>query len=348
MKKKLLIIVLLMLIWMVLDWVMLALLPVLGLSYGSPFFVWVVFTFSRCMILVISLLISSGLLNGQRKMQLRLGWKSLLFVQIFLSVLVVYGFYIEPFHLTVGRVTIETDRLPAGQHLRIVHLSDLHLERITPRERALIPLVKSLTPDVIIWTGDYFSTSFTTDPTTWEQVRQILEQLKAPRGVYAVNGSVESVEHAQLLFAGMEGAYVLDDEAVSLDVGGRNLWIVGVSDEDRPRDRKKLGELIAALPSDDFHLLLYHSPDLMDLAVAQGVDLYLAGHTHGGQVRVPLYGALVTFSDFGKQYEMGLYHEQNTTLYVTRGLGMEGFIAPRVRFLAPPEVVVIELIGTGH
>ncbi|MCA1953648.1 MAG: metallophosphoesterase [Anaerolinea sp.] len=347
MKKNLFWAVLLALFWMGLDWGMLSCLPLFGLSYGPVLPTWIVFTFFRAMTMAIWLLLSSGRLVSRRSTQ-KLGWQGPVWVQVLLSVLVVYGFYIEPFQLTVGRVTVETDRLPAGQRLRVVHLSDLHMEWITPRERALIPLVNSLQPDVIVWTGDYFNLSFLADPLTWQHTRQILEQLQAPLGVYAVNGSVEEVEQEKRLFAGMKGVRVLDDEAVSLDVGGRKLWIVGVSDVSRPRDREELGVLTANLPADDFRLLLYHSPDLMDLAVAQDVDLYLAGHTHGGQVRLPLYGALVTFSDFGKRYEMGLYHEQNTTLYVTRGLGMEGSAAPRVRFLAPPEVVVIELVGTGR
>jgi len=75
-----------------------------------------------------------------------------------------------------------------------------------------------------------------------------------------------------------------------------------------------------------------------------GVDLYLAGHTHGGQVRAPLYGAIVTFSEFGKRYEMGPYRVGGTMLYVNRGIGFEPEL-PRVRFLARPEVAVIDLIG---
>jgi predicted MPP superfamily phosphohydrolase len=74
-------------------------------------------------------------------------------------------------------------------------------------------------------------------------------------------------------------------------------------------------------------------------------DLYLCGHTHGGQIRLPLFGALITSSDFWKRYEMGRYEEGHTTLYVSRGLGMEGMGAPRARFLAPPEIVLWTLKG---
>ena len=96
-------------------------------------------------------------------------------------------------------------------------------------------------------------------------------------------------------------------------------------------------------PPEAYTLLLYHSPDLIETASSVGVDLYLAGHTHGGQVRLPFYGAVITFSAYGKQYEMGWYEVGATTLYVSRGLGMEGWDAPRMRFLCPPEMEVVEL-----
>jgi predicted MPP superfamily phosphohydrolase len=78
------------------------------------------------------------------------------------------------------------------------------------------------------------------------------------------------------------------------------------------------------------------------------VDLFLAGHTHGGQWRLPGFGAILTSSRFWKRYEGGAYREGGTQLYVSRGIGMEGFGAPRARFFCPPEVVAISLGGTGN
>jgi predicted MPP superfamily phosphohydrolase len=92
-------------------------------------------------------------------------------------------------------------------------------------------------------------------------------------------------------------------------------------------------------------ILLYHAPDLMPEATEKGIDLYLCGHTHGGQVRLPWIGAIWTSSQYGKQYEMGHYHQSRTNLYVSRGIGLEGLSAPRIRFLAPPEITLITLQG---
>jgi predicted MPP superfamily phosphohydrolase len=102
-------------------------------------------------------------------------------------------------------------------------------------------------------------------------------------------------------------------------------------------------EVMRRVPADGYSLLLYHSPDLAEAAAEAGVDLYLAGHTHGGQVRLPFYGAIITMSAYGKRFEAGQYRVGATTLYVSRGIGMEGLRLPRVRFLCPPEIVVIDL-----
>jgi predicted MPP superfamily phosphohydrolase len=89
--------------------------------------------------------------------------------------------------------------------------------------------------------------------------------------------------------------------------------------------------------------LLYHKPDMVEDAARLGVSLYVAGHTHGGQIRLPLYGALYTASRYGRKYAGGTYKVGPTTMVVSRGVGLEGAGAPRMRFLCPPEVVGIEL-----
>jgi predicted MPP superfamily phosphohydrolase len=107
-----------------------------------------------------------------------------------------------------------------------------------------------------------------------------------------------------------------------------------------------LQNLMEKNKSDNLHILLYHSPDLAPLACQKGIDLQLSGHTHGGQVRLPFYGAIFAGSLYGKRFESGRYQLADMTLYVTRGIGMEGAAAPRVRFLCPPEISVWEIHGT--
>ena len=138
----------------------------------------------------------------------------------------------------------------------------------------------------------------------------------------------------------------LQDRAERAIINGHPILIAGVHcTRERDVDGPRLRRLLAGRPKERFTLLLYHSPDLMPEASELAVDLYLCGHTHGGQIRIPLFGALITSSDFWKRYEMGRYQEGGTTLYVSRGLGMEGKGAPRARFLAPPEIVLWTLSG---
>ena len=101
----------------------------------------------------------------------------------------------------------------------------------------------------------------------------------------------------------------------------------------------------AGVPDDALTVLLYHSPDLALHAAERRVDLYLGGHTHGGQIRLPLYGAVVTGSRYGRRYVSGLFHEDDMTMIISRGLGFEGGAAPRARFLCRPQIVSLTLQG---
>jgi predicted MPP superfamily phosphohydrolase len=121
--------------------------------------------------------------------------------------------------------------------------------------------------------------------------------------------------------------------------------LVGLTCTHKPFvDRPVLDQVLGGRPQ-TFTVLLYHSPDLAPEAAEAGVDLQLSGHTHGGQVRLPFFGAFYAGSLYGKQLECGRYEVNGLTLYVSRGLGLEGKGAPRVRFLCPPEISLWELSG---
>jgi predicted MPP superfamily phosphohydrolase len=108
---------------------------------------------------------------------------------------------------------------------------------------------------------------------------------------------------------------------------------------------ERIAECLRANP-EGFRLVAYHTPDLVEELAPLEPDLYLAGHTHGGQVRMPFYGALLTMSRFDKKYEMGLHTVGGTSLFVSRGIGFEPRM-PRIRFLCRPEIAVIDVVGTG-
>ncbi len=253
----------------------------------------------------------------------------------------------EPFRLTLTRLTIRSARLRGAPPLRVLHLSDLHVERLSKREARLLKWLNELRPDVILYTGDLLNFSYLDDETARAECVSFLQQLHAPLGVYAIPGT-PVVDRPDILSAISQRAphiRWLCNESIELE-GYPQVQIIGLAcTHDPALDRPHLDRLCATLPPDKFRVLLYHSPDLMPEAVRAQIDLYLCGHTHGGQVRLPFYGALVTSSLYGKRYEMGRYTEGQTTLYVSRGLGMEGKGIPRMRFLCPPEVTLFELRG---
>ncbi len=329
-------------VFALLDWLMLAALPWLGLSFGPVAPVWIALNVVRFLLFFLTLSIwrFAWRRGGPAR---RPGWVfvALWAANLTLAAVAAYSLYIEPFALGVTRLTLPAPALGLDAPLHILQISDLHVERITRRERAVLAQVAALRPDMIVLTGDYLNLSYLDDPQAVRDVRALLAEFDAPYGVYAVSGTVD--HRMDLLFDGLEHITVLDDAARPIPFPGGELMLLGVSHLGWTRDAATLAALAAQYPDAAYTLLLYHTPDLAEAAAAAGVDLYLAGHTHGGQLRAPFYGAIVTFSRYGKRFEMGRYTLGDTTLYVARGIGMEGWGAPRARFLCPPELVLVTL-----
>jgi hypothetical protein len=151
------------------------------------------------------------------------------------------------------------------------------------------------------------------------------------------------------LFGGT-GFIELDANSIEVEKDGEKLWITGVTCE----KEGEIGNVLKKVPGDCFSIFLHHYSDLVeDLAgqnarldspsSARQVDLYLAGHTHGGQIALPFYGAVITLSQFGKKYESGMFKVANVILYVNRGIGMDGGPSPKARFFARPEITIFEI-----
>ncbi len=278
-------------------------------------------------------------------------------LQAGITVIQLYATWVEPFRLTVTSLEIASPKLQNGEPLRVLHLSDIHFEGWTPRERQLLETVRALSPDLIFLTGDYLNLSSVDNGPARQGVRDLLAKLAAVAPTWAVIGSppVDRPDIVPQIFAGLPITWLVD-EVAEVEVKGHYLRLIGIrctADHRRDGERmRRLMESALSHPTHDdaheggaerFQILLYHSPDLFPVAAEMGIDLHLAGHTHGGQLRLPLFGALVTSSAFWKRYEAGLYRNGRSTLYVSRGIGVEGKGAPRARFLAPPEIVLLQI-----
>ncbi len=262
-----------------------------------------------------------------------------------------HALYREPFRVTLTELVIASPKLQGMPPLRLLHLTDLHLERLTRREQQVLRWVEDLDPDLIVFTGDLLNLSYVHDPQAQTQCSRFLEALNAPLGVYLVTGTplVDPPEVVRRILFGFTHITWLDNQIVRFGQRahrGPSICLIGLTcTHDPEQDGERLRELMRQIPPDTLTVLLYHSPDLFPQASALGVDLYLCGHTHGGQIRLPLIGALITASIYGKRYEMGLYRKGGTTMYVSRGLGMEGLGMPRMRLMCPPEIVLVHLQG---
>ena len=289
------------------------------------------------------------LLNRRAPSSYLLRWApaAYLTVNLLFSAVQVRAYVIEPFWLETTHYDLALAELdPSAPPLRIVHLTDLHIERTTAREIKAIARVNALQPDLIVITGDLLNTSYLKDPTTHEHFRWFINQIDAPYGIYVTRGTVDGSPKTMARLIQGTDLRLLENEYTLLDVRGQRIALVGVAtSHELSIDVPRLDRALDGIPQDALTVLLYHSPDLIMHAAERGVDVYLGGHTHGGQIRLPLYGAVVTSSLYGKRYVSGLFHEGPTTMIISRGLGFEGHAAPRARFLCRPEIVSLTLRG---
>lgn len=246
---------------------------------------------------------------------------------------ILYGFLVEPTRLEVTKVEFRSPKVRGP--VRIVLLSDFHSEAEPLNERRAVELVRGLKPDLIAVTGDFVNDAKGV-PTAVDAVRELCALAR----VFLVTGNYDLGLLPDKAFQGLP-ARLLDVDYEDLEVRGTPLRVSGMLVGMEPFFPRFMAKLPA---SPAYHVFLSHYTDLAFEAEKAGVDLYLAGHTHGGQVRLPFYGALVTLSKHGKRFEAGLYRVGRMALYVNRGLGLEGGRAPRVRFLCRPEVTVIDLL----
>jgi len=251
---------------------------------------------------------------------------------IFLCLL--YGRFIEPRWIDVHVTTLPTPQLKEAG-FRIVQISDLHCDATALNEERTVRIINALRPDIVVATGDYLNSA-----RGLPRLRQTLAQLEAPLGKFAVTGNFEVRHWRQPGMLDGTGFRVLDRETAVVTKGADAIAITGMGfvRADSPY------EPVEGFSDDRFDVFLFHTPDLVEDLRDRGIDLYLCGHTHGGQIALPLYGALITFSKFGKKYESGRYQVGGTTLYVNRGLGMEPRPAPQMRFCARPEIAVFDIL----
>ncbi len=353
--------------WGALDLALTAGLPLLRISFPriGPAFLYLfcgrtIIATSLTVLGLLSRLWRRDLAPGTRRALIGAGWVG----HATLAALIIHATYWGGLHLSLTRhrlrlsprlfdCALDSDRSPQNSELRvrIAQVSDIHMERRTHRDSAVVAALRTARPDLIVLTGDFVNIDYYDVP-AYEALRTLMGEIGAlapPLGVYACLGNVDGPEITAILLAGT-GVQLLDDTAVTLPWAGQRLQILGARTTRGHRWEVDLPHFAAALavaagqgPA-DLRVLLYHTPDLVPQAGAAGIDLYFCGHTHGGQIRLPFIGALRTGSRFGRRYVMGLQRLSNGGyIHTSRGAGFEGMALPRVRVLCPPEVALFDV-----
>ena len=247
----------------------------------------------------------------------------------------------EAQQLTVEEVQLPIKNLkPALAGFSIVVLADFHLYPLTQIElvQRAVTLANSLKPDLTVLLGDY----------VWREVEAIFELapvlagLDARYGVFAGIGNHDIWTDVNVIKTGLKeaGLPILINAGLPISVGRDTLYLAGL--DDGWSGRPDLNAALTNRPAGTPVVLLYHEPDLADQTSLDGrISLQLSGHSHGGQIRLPRYGALLK-PYLGWKYDLGLYQLNEMWLYTNRGIGVTN---EPIRYNCPPEITQITLVN---
>lgn len=251
---------------------------------------------------------------------------------------------IEPRRPLIERHSIRLARLPSElDGITIAHLSDFHHDSQSSAEliRHAVRTTNELKPDLIALTGDYVTVSaFGGHASAAHHAKpcaQILSDLRAPLGVFGVLGNHDQDARTIARTLEVYGIAILRNYHLYVERAGARLWIAGI--DDVLEGGANLDQALRGIPAEDCTILLAHEPDYADVAAHYRVDLQLSGHSHGGQVTLPILGPPY-LPPLARKYPRGLRQVGPLALYTTRGLGTT-FLP--IRFDSPPEITFLTL-----
>lgn len=259
-----------------------------------------------------------------------------------------YSVFVEPSWIEVTQVRLKLRRLPAAfSGFRLAHISDLHfggwmtLERFRPA----LDLLAAHNPDAIAVTGDFVYGTREQASAALDSVRDSLRPLAQRIPTFAVMGNHDHWLDVELVrrFLAESAVRELRNDVFVFEKDGQKLHLCGI--DDVWEEKFDLKAVTAKLSMQDCAVLLVHEPDFADRAAATGrFALQISGHSHGGQVVIPLIGPPM-LPYLGEKYHTGLYQVGEMFQYTNRGLGM---IRPSIRFNCRPEITIFTLENAGN
>lgn len=251
-----------------------------------------------------------------------------------------YGEILEPGWVEVERAVITVDGIKAP--LKVTHISDMQTDGLRPMHQAVLSAVNGYSPDFIFFTGDILNHA-----AIETRIKEYLGGFKSRSGSFFVEGNVDGLLNLPEFLAGT-GFVLLDDDyrKVSSDAGTVGIAGLGL---DSFADLPLMKKLLHGIGKADVTLLLSHVPDAYPNAAELGVDAVFSGHTHGGQVCLPWFGPVLTMSGVPRKIAAGGMHMvKGTYVLVSRGLGLEGHVSPRVRLFCRPHIFLLEIRPRGR
>ncbi len=258
----------------------------------------------------------------------------------------IYATHVEPYRLRVDRLTVVVDADRAGDdEVTVGVLADLQTAGVGAHERRAVDELMAARPDIVLLPGDLFQGDLTDRHLA--EMRELLGRLDAPGGVFFVRGDSDGRDGgpADRILDRLD-ITVLVDEVAEVVVGDRTVRIGGTGLDYDSRRARAVKDDLAATPDDGaVTILVSHRPDtVLDLPADSRVDLTVAGHTHGGQIVLPVLGPIATLSAVPRAVGRGGLHDlDGNSIYVSPGVGLERSGAPQVRFLSRPAVGILTL-----
>ncbi|MBI3737240.1 hypothetical protein HY256_12110 [Candidatus Sumerlaeota bacterium] len=265
----------------------------------------------------------------------------------------IWTYHIEPYRLEVTHYEFRDPRLNGLRRpIVIAQIADVQTDRVGEYERRVFARLAELKPDMIVYCGDYLH--------MWRrgeyapEARRLRAAIAAahldpPLGSYAVIGDVDVREDWREVFKDLP-VHLLSDRTEVVNLPGCKVNLIGLDvHTSRTFRTSELRRAGAGSDPDALDIYLGHSPDFATaLESAPGRFLAFAGHTHGGQVQLPFIGPIMTLIRLPKRYADGFLPYGPGVVSVSRGIGMERYDAPRLRFLCRPELRLVTLRGEGE
>ncbi|MDR7236105.1 metallophosphoesterase [Neobacillus drentensis] len=253
-----------------------------------------------------------------------------------------YANRIEPSLLDIQKLQIKHPLIPKSFNgVKIIQFSDTHLgfQYNLHQFNKLVEKINLLKPDIILFTGDLMD-----EPNQYTEINKlipILKKLHAPLGKYCIFGNHDHGGYGSDIYRNImettDFTVLLNESAPIKLQDGSTIYLLGI--DDAMLGKPNLPLTLKNVPKDTFKILLSHAPDLAETALQYPVHWQLSGHSHGGQIKIPFFGALVT-PPFAQIYPEGLYsigEDNPLSLYVNRGIGTTRL---PFRFMSKPELTI--------